>query len=341
MSQSINNSDGKGNCMERMDYVAAMRDIEKQLGFDRIIASPMILTRAMADLWLPEKDIEIMRIAMTSSCASTLLTQIRNMEGNEQDYQNQKAMLMNKAYLGEIPAHRVLVGLWAMAGKDAEQRGNRPEQHRSVSQIEIETERNEHIEIDKEPKNENNTKAQEHSEHGKKDGSAIVWGVIFAIAALGYFLLTNGGPMKDYRDVMLGKKAFISGDTGVKATINETYKCFEYDARRGYPQKFAVADVDQDGNEEVIIELSEEQFRLVLDKQSGSVYGYIFGFRSMKNIYTDGSFDWSSSADDSGFAYAHFDGMHCSVVDKDRDYAYKTEEKFYPFTENNIELYVK
>lgn len=114
--------------MKNIDYKEGMEQIASQLGMEKIISSPTVLPSAMADFWLPEKDIEIMQIAMKSSCAPMLLAQIRDMRGTHQDFQNQKTILMKESYLGEEPAHRVLVGLWAMVGKDVENGGQTSEQ---------------------------------------------------------------------------------------------------------------------------------------------------------------------------------------------------------------------
>lgn len=179
------------------------------------------------------------------------------------------------------------------------------------------------------------------SASASKGGSSLgIWIVIALIAAAIYYFTTGGGnPMALYHDILLGNKTFTSGDTGAKATIYETYKCFKYDARHGYPDGFLLADVDNDNKDEVVVSLSEDGYRLVLDAQGGTVYGYLFGFREMKRIYTDGSFEGSSSADDSGYYYARFNGRGYSIKESNIS-GYKATKSFLPFTTGNIDIYV-
>jgi len=180
------------------------------------------------------------------------------------------------------------------------------------------------------------------SASASKGGSSLgVWVVILLIAAAVYYFVSGGGnSMSLYRDVLLGNKTFISGNTGATATIYETYKCFTYDARHGYPDGFLLADVDNDSKDEIVVSLSEDEYRLVLDAQGSKVYGYLFSFREMKDIYADGTFEASSSAYDSGCYYADFNGRGYSVISASGS-KFKHNLDFYSFTSSNIDIYVQ
>lgn len=174
-----------------------------------------------------------------------------------------------------------------------------------------------------------------------KGSSQGVWIVVALIAAAIYYFTVGGGnSMAMYRNILLGSKSFISSDTGATATIYETYKCFKYDARYGQPDGFLLADVDNDNKDEVVVSLSEDEYRLVLDAQGSKVYGYLFSFREMKDVYADGTFAASSSADDSGVYYAYFDGRGYGL-ERVSLYSSSPEKRFISFNESNIKTYVK
>ena len=174
-----------------------------------------------------------------------------------------------------------------------------------------------------------------------KGGSSLgVWAVILLIVGVLCCFVAAGDPMKLYRDVLLGSKTFTSGDTGATTTIHETYKCFEYDARYGSPKGFLLADVDNDGKDEVVVSLSDDEYRLVLDAQGMTVYGYLFTFRGMKRIFADGTFEYSSSAYDSGYGYARFSGRSRSVT-RVSGTGSSPIVFFQPFSASNIETCVR
>jgi hypothetical protein len=98
--------------------------------------------------------------------------------------------------------------------------------------------------------------------------------------------------------------------------------------------------VDNDNKDEVVVSLSEDEYRLVLDAQGSKVYGYLFPFRGMKDVYADGTFAASSSADDSGVYYAYFDGRGYGL-ERVSIYSSSPEKRFISFNESNIKTYVK
>ena len=68
--------------------------------------------------------------------------------------------------------------------------------------------------------------------------------------------------------------------------------------------RFAVADVDRDGQAEAVVQ-AENQMGIVVLKASGdSVVGYTTVYRGLMNLKTDGTFEYSSGVQDNGVATA-------------------------------------
>jgi hypothetical protein len=70
---------------------------------------------------------------------------------------------------------------------------------------------------------------------------------------------------------------------------------------------FALSDLDQDGTEEAIVDLSNSMgttsySRLTLHAQSGVVYGYEVFSRGLTDLKADGTFEWNGGASDYGIA---------------------------------------
>ena len=106
--------------MSGTDYKANMQSIAQQMNIHQVISNPMALLGGMAYARMQENDIELMRCVLGSSCVSELFIWVRDMHGSAADYQQQKKLLQEKAFLNDYAAHRVLVGLWALVGKDAD-----------------------------------------------------------------------------------------------------------------------------------------------------------------------------------------------------------------------------
>lgn len=106
--------------MRGMDYKENMQSIAQQMNIHQVIDNPMALLGGMTYARMQENDIELMRCVLGSSCVSELLRRVRDMHGSATDYQQQKKLLKEKAFLNDYAAHRVLVGLWALVGKDAD-----------------------------------------------------------------------------------------------------------------------------------------------------------------------------------------------------------------------------
>ena len=111
-------------------------------------------------------------------------------------------------------------------------------------------------------------------------------------------------------------------DPLLKVLLNETTYIRQFDSESegyfkdtvlDYPTAetgsfgYAVCDLDGDGKEELI--LSSMQYEIVLREFEGKVYGYLFDFRSLLDLKTDGSFNFTSNAGMTyGTARLSFDG---------------------------------
>lgn len=111
-------------------------------------------------------------------------------------------------------------------------------------------------------------------------------------------------------------------DSLLKVLLNETtyIRQFDYESEGyfkdtvlDYPTAetgsfgYAVCDLDGDGKAELI--LSSLQYEIVLREFEGKVYGYLFDFRSLLDLKTDGSFNFTSNAGMTyGTARLNFDG---------------------------------
>lgn len=76
--------------------------------------------------------------------------------------------------------------------------------------------------------------------------------------------------------------------------------------------RFAIADVDQDTNDEIVLAMTvgddEYYGYLVLKSADSTVWGYEIYYRSMLSLKTDGTFSFSSGAADNGFGYLNPEG---------------------------------
>ena len=76
--------------------------------------------------------------------------------------------------------------------------------------------------------------------------------------------------------------------------------------------RFAVVDVDQDTNDEIVLAMTvgddEYYGYLVLKSADSTVWGYEISYRSMLSLKADGTFSFSSGAADNGFGYLNPEG---------------------------------
>ena len=108
-------------------------------------------------------------------------------------------------------------------------------------------------------------------------------------------------------DVLTGHNIFWH--TGVQEGMYLSMvgdRCFESDGTVSFP-RFTIADVDQDGNDEIVLAMTvgnnEYYGYLVLKNADGTVWGYEVYYRAMLSLKADGTFSFSSGALDNGFGY--------------------------------------
>jgi len=79
---------------------------------------------------------------------------------------------------------------------------------------------------------------------------------------------------------------------------------------------FALIDMDEDGVPELLLNFQTriDSAVYVLHYHGGVLYGNAFGYRAMKSLKKDGTFDWSSSAFDSGTGRLKFRGAQAEVI---------------------------
>jgi len=106
--------------------------------------------------------------------------------------------------------------------------------------------------------------------------------------------------------VLLNETTYIRQfDSGSEGYFKDTI--LDYPTAETGSFGYAVCDLDGDGKEELI--LSSIQYEIVLREFEGKVYGYLFNFRSLLDLKTDGSFNFTSNAGMTyGTARLSFDG---------------------------------
>ena len=106
-------------------------------------------------------------------------------------------------------------------------------------------------------------------------------------------------------EIISGTGSFYSVDFGRDMTLGDFCSTFA-EGNTLKPQRYALADLDRDGTEEVILELSigeDNPMGSLILHQSGDRYvGYSRYHRQMSNIKEDGTFHWSGGAGNNGFA---------------------------------------
>lgn len=114
------------------------------------------------------------------------------------------------------------------------------------------------------------------------------------------------------KEVLMGEAMFVNRDNNDEDTYigmvdNITGTMFD---KYLIPARFTVVDMDQDGEKEVIVDLTTgtDGWNLVLHYHEGKVYGYGYVYRGMLNIGNDGRYTFSNGAADNGIAHLVFDG---------------------------------
>ena len=131
--------------------------------------------------------------------------------------------------------------------------------------------------------------------------------------------MSNTSPdnTKDYTDagiyasILANKKQYCeiiyypSAD-GTKTYNNRYAYINEYniDTAHDLFSRYAVFDIDGDGDAECFVEAS--QLTLLLFFEEGEIYGHIFGFREMDTIYKNGNIGWHGLSEEGGLAYGEY-----------------------------------
>lgn len=124
---------------------------------------------------------------------------------------------------------------------------------------------------------------------------------------------------KNYKSILLGKSSFICTDLANKSlNISEIGQAVtDDDSVTVSATKFAIIDIDGDGEDEIILWLqingiSDYGFE-ILHYQNGEIYGYTLPYRAFMNLKTDGTFLFSSGAADFGIGKMFFSETEYSV----------------------------
>ncbi len=123
--------------------------------------------------------------------------------------------------------------------------------------------------------------------------------------------------MPAYRAVLNEGGTFFSTDANRSLTIGEIDKALaDYEDISVAVKQFAVADLDGDGKQEVVLALDTgfDGFFEVLREENGTVYGYTLVYRAMQALKENGLFSYSSGAYDSGFGRMRFLTDGCELV---------------------------
>ena len=113
---------------------------------------------------------------------------------------------------------------------------------------------------------------------------------------------TNPFSLSAYFTAVLENKQTFVYDGG-EVTLSHLFSDYKPDINR-----YTLVDMDGDKQTEMVVDFVGGQFNLVLHKDGETCYGYLFGFRSMYQINTDGSCYWNSSASEYGCARLRFKG---------------------------------
>lgn len=118
------------------------------------------------------------------------------------------------------------------------------------------------------------------------------------------FTATEPTDIRAYREVLLNEQEFLFTANGQQETIaNSTLGESLLHPRI----TFAVADMDEDGQNEVAVMLDENTgMSLLLDEREGTVYGYEAYYRWYMPLKSDGTVFYSSGAADWGWGHVAF-----------------------------------
>ena len=146
--------------------------------------------------------------------------------------------------------------------------------------------------------------------------------------------------------VLKGEHPFIMSDTSEEVSINGIKKVVdnEFDFPL-IPMQFTFVDMDQDGQQEAIVELTNNAngWRVILSYQDGAVYGYGYNFRGLQSISIDGLVMGSSGAAYSDvyrlkFDHREVDEEYLSSIESEAALNRWLEISWHDFTDENLSL---
>ena len=119
-----------------------------------------------------------------------------------------------------------------------------------------------------------------------------------------------------YRDILLGRAQFLYGPEDEcfgQMGIDAARTIFNPDSKYAKISSFAVVDMNGDGEDEVVLQVTDVANDmggyLFLHQESGTVYGFQSGYRTFWQLKTDGTFQYSAPAgQEEGIASVQFSG---------------------------------
>lgn len=174
-------------------------------------------------------------------------------------------------------------------------------------------------------------------------------------------------PYNSYLDILYGETTFFNVTTKDYLDISHIKDALTQDNFPFSIEQFTVLDLDNDGIEEVVLQISLAENECagfeILHYKEGTVYGYTLVPRGFANLKNDGTFWVSSGASDNGVVrISNFSSTDYSVdeilycrdntfyINQEKTSAQnyniamdeqlsKTDATWYDFTENNLTIF--
>ncbi|MBR5278654.1 MAG: M56 family metallopeptidase, partial [Clostridia bacterium] len=125
-------------------------------------------------------------------------------------------------------------------------------------------------------------------------------------------------------------------DNKIKVIDEKGKEAFIKDMHYDYITQ-ALVDMDGDGEQDAVLELSDSAGYVVLREYKGDVYAYEMGFRGFQHLKTDGTYFGSSGAGDNGIYCMSFDGsIMKETVIAQYQYQFDTEEELYSINGESV-----
>ena len=153
----------------------------------------------------------------------------------------------------------------------------------------------------------------------------------------------NTNRMESCRKVLLSEVEYFDVELKKNMYLKDYWNYFSENIYGG-PMRidFTVVDMDRDGIPEVVIMYDPGELK-VFRVEEGTVYGYNFSYRGMKELKKDGTFSWSNDADSSGIGRQTFSGIHTETIKlaDDGNQEKKEDVDWLELTEENVKLGIR